>query len=51
MEKEDEIIFQTREQYLSGKTELTDEDIAYIIELKHDYPNIEKLKNKKNRTA
>ena len=44
MEKEDEIIFQTREQYLSGKTELTDEDIANIIELKHDYPNIEKLK-------
>lgn len=28
MEKEDEI-------YLSGKTELTDEDIANIIELKH----------------
>lgn len=44
MEKEDEIIFQTREQYLSGKTELTDEDIANIIELKHDYPNNEKLK-------
>lgn len=44
MKNNDEILFQTREEYLSGKTELTDEDVANIIELKHDYPNINNLK-------
>ena len=33
-----------RIQYLMGKTELSDEDIAMIIELHHEYPNMNSLK-------
>lgn len=36
--------YESRIQYLEGKNELTDEDLAVVIEFRHEYPDISSLK-------
>lgn len=36
--------YESRIQYLEGKTELSDEDLATVVEFRHEYPDMNSLK-------